>query len=94
MEKHYNEIKYSMYDKSLYLQRLLFAIESNFRQGNIDEHAENTKNILTKDAEKSIDDAICSLTDILEIIGYFPTVREISSNKGEIWRQPTRLVKK
>ena len=94
MEKPYTEVKYSIYDKSLYLQRLLFAIESNFRSENIDDFADNARKSLLKHAENGIDDAIDALTDVLEIIGYFPTIREVSIGGNAIWKQPTKYMKK
>ena len=82
--------KYSIYDKSLYLQRLLFAIEGNFRGDSTDQYATDCKNRLMVEAGNSVDDAITALTDILEIIGYFPAVREIATGEVTKWKQPTK----
>lgn len=89
-EKPYTTTKYSVYDKSLYLQRLLFAIDNNFRGDLMDKYAIDCKDSLMTDAGKSIDDAITALTDALEIIGYFPAIREVSGGR-QAWRQPTKI---
>lgn len=89
-EKPYITTQYSVYDKSLYLQRLLFAINSNFRGDSTDQYATDCKNRLMVEAGNSVDDAILALTDILEIIGYFPAVREIATGEVTKWKQPTK----
>lgn len=89
-EKPYTTTQYSLYDKSLYLQRLLFAIEGNFRSDSTDQYATDCKNRLMAEAGNSVDDAILALTDILEIIGYFPAVREIATGEVTKWKQPTK----
>lgn len=90
--KPYTTTEYSIYDKTLYLQRLLFAIDNNMRDATVDEEANTLKERLLQQAREDIDNAITSLTDILEIIGYFPTIREVQGGM-EIWKQPKKFTK-
>lgn len=90
--KPYTTTEYSIYDKTLYLQRLLFSVDNNMRDTAVSEEANTLKERLLKQAKEDIDNAITSLTDILEIIGYFPTIREIQGDV-QIWKQPLKFAK-
>ena len=87
--KPYTEIRYSIYDKTLYLQRLLYAVDTATR-GIDDDSVASIRHTLMEQANKEVDNAIASVQDILELIGYFPQVRDIDNDKVRIWKQPTR----
>ena len=91
--KPYTTTEYSIYDKTLYLQRLLFSIDNNMRDASISEEANTLKERLLKQAKEDVDNAITSLTDILEIIGYFPTIREVQEGV-QLWKQPLKFTSK
>lgn len=80
--------QYSAFDKTTYLQRLLFAIENACKGIWENDEQARIKSLLIKQAETEIDNAIGSLTDILEIIGYFPVISDNLRNAEKIWKQP------
>ncbi len=63
----------SMYDKTLYLQRIFFAVEktAKYEQDEIDGTARIIKGML-KDADKAIDVAIENLEEVLIFRKVFP----------------------
>lgn len=70
----------TLYDKTLFLQRLLFACEkaSKFTGKEDDSLVWNYKNSL-RDAEKDVDNACESLIYALELRGYLPQIKEVGA---------------
>ena len=66
------------FDKSLYLQRLLYAVEhaAKFDGATDDSTLWNYRHTLAE-ADKELDNAILSITYALELKGFFPRITEI-----------------
>ena len=91
MDKPYDVKQYDLYDKTLLIQRLLFAISQNCREDLLNSEAVNLHKIIMKDAEQAADSLIDCLSTALEVIGYLPTIREVSNQRPTLWRQPVRV---
>lgn len=89
MSTGYEKKDYGIFEKSLYIQRLLYAIDAdtNF----VDDVTKNIISNVKKDANKEIDAVIESLQYCLELMGFFPQIREVSSQNPSLWRQPVRI---
>ena len=94
MSKPYEVRQYDLYDKTLLIQRLLFAISQNCREDLLNTEATNLHKLIMKDAEQAADSLIDCLSTALEVIGYLPTIREVSSQQPTLWRQPVRVTPK
>ena len=94
MNKNYTTREYDIYDKTLLIQRLLFAVSQNCRDDLLNNDAITLNRLVMKDAEKAADNLIDCLLIALESIGYLPTVKEVSSQQPQLWRQPTRITPK
>ena len=89
MSKGYVTKGFDIYDKTLLAQRLLFAISQNCKEDLLNNDALNLHRLIMKDADKAVDNLIDTLNTALEVIGFFPQIKEISSDKPKLWRQPT-----
>ena len=89
MTSGYTKKEYSLFDKTLYVQRLLFAIDNDY--SHLDEYAQNAVKQLKQEANRDIDNAIEDLQNALEVTGFFPQIREVSSQSPSLWRQPVRI---
>lgn len=67
----------NIFDKTLYLQRLIYAQGQAMKHLRTDDERRSVIGCLSKQAEQEIDNAIASHTQILEICGVIPTVREV-----------------
>lgn len=94
MNKPYETKHFDIYDKTLLIQRLLFAISQNCKEELMNREAIDLHKLIMKDAEKNADNLIDTLNTALEVIGFFPCVREVSSSSPQLWRQPTRVTAK
>ena len=68
----------TIFEKTLYLQRLIFAIEQSDKRGFADKYAAANMGVQKREAEDYIDAAIECYVCALEVVGYFPTIREKS----------------
>lgn len=91
MNKPYETKHFDIYDKTLLIQRLLFAISQNCKEELMNREAIDLHKLIMKDAEKNADNLIECLSTALEVIGYLPVIREVSSQQPQLWRQPTRV---
>lgn len=94
MNKGYTTREYDIYDKTLLIQRLLFAVNQNCKEDLLNTEAVNLHKLVMKDAEKAADNLIECLSTALEVIGYLPVIQEVSSQQPRLWRQPTRITPK
>ena len=64
----------NMYDKTLYLQRIFFALDraSKFEDDNDSEGTRRLKTMYLKEADEQINKAIESLESVLELYRIFP----------------------
>ena len=71
-------MKMSTFDKTLYIQRLLFACEhaAKFDSSPSESETCNYRNTL-KEADKQLDETIQSITYALELKGFFPKIVEV-----------------
>lgn len=90
MSNGYEKKEYGIFEKTLYVQRLLYAIDAD--TSFVDDVTRNLISNVKKDANKEIDAVIESLQYCLELTGFFPQIRDVSSQSPSLWRQPTRII--
>lgn len=67
----------SIYEKTLYIQRLLYALDRIETTWRGDKYASDRMRASRAMADKEIDSVIDTLHDILEISGIFPKLKEV-----------------
>ena len=64
------------FDKSLYIQRLLFQLQQTRKQITMDKETDSLITMYEVEASKALDNTVESLQEALTVAGFFPVIRE------------------